>query len=69
MDFDDIGPIFEAQFDSDCERCTSRIKEGDDARMVGPGQAVHDKCPPEPPKRPACPHCFLVHGTAQEECD
>lgn len=68
MDLDDIGPIFEAQFNSDCARCTHRILEGDEARMVS-GEAQHAKCPPEPPKRAACPHCFLIHGTGQEECD
>lgn len=68
MDLDDIGPLFIASYNSECGNCSLRIKEGDEARMVF-GEAVHAECPPEPPKRTACPHCFLVHGTAQEECD
>lgn len=63
--FSSRGPVFIAEFYSDCENCAQPIKEGDKAQMVN-GGAVHDKCPS---KLPSCPECFLVHGTAQVECD
>ena len=58
--------VFIAQFNSDCENCESRILAGQEARMIGPGQAVHAKCPK---RRSICPDCHLVHGITQVECE
>lgn len=65
-DFGDLpGPRFTAQFNSTCSACGEMLEEGQKARFEG-NDAVHLKCPTA---RPACPDCFLVHGTHQEECE
>lgn len=56
---------FLAKFTSDCANCEFPLKEGERARFDG-NHPVHLMCPE---KRPACTECWLVHGTAQEECE
>ena len=67
--FDDLpdhgGATFTAQFDSTCSNCGGTLQEGQPGRFEG-DDAVHVECPP---KRSACPRCWLVHGTHQEECE
>jgi len=66
MTFEDLpGPIFTAQFMSQCHNCEFPLEIGQQARFEG-NEAVHLKCP-EP--RKACTRCWLVHGTHQEECE
>lgn len=64
-DMPDPVPTFVAQFDSTCNKCGTTLQTGQKATFDG-NDAVHLKCPP---KRTACPECWLVHGTHQEECD
>lgn len=61
----DVGPIFTAQFNSRCSNCGKTLEIGQQARFQG-NDAVHLKCPEQ---RKACPVCWLVHGTHQEECE
>lgn len=56
---------FEAQFKSDCGNCEFPVEKGQAATFED-NEAVHIKCPKV---RPACPDCWLVHGTAQEFCE
>ena len=63
--FEDVGPTFTATFDSTCGNCRQTLEVGQEGQYDG-GDAVHVKCPT---KRAACPHCWLVHGTHQEECE
>lgn len=65
---DTSGPTFVAEYDSPCNRCSAMIWEGQLAQYVD-NLIVHVNCPPPPPKRAACPKCWLVHGTHQEDCD
>lgn len=67
-DFDNLAdppPVFIAKFNSTCANCGETLREGQQATFDG-NEAVHLKCPE---RRAACPRCFLVHGTHQEECD
>lgn len=61
----DIGPAFEARFNSHCSKCGQTIEAGQQARFEE-GKVVHVKCPE---RRKACTVCWLVHGTHQEECE
>lgn len=61
----DVGPVFTAQFTSDCDHCEFKIKLGDQARYSD-GDVIHVVCPKP---REVCTTCWLLHGTHQEECE
>ena len=59
---------FLARFQSSCVLCDDSIEEGQAARMTYDG-AAHDRCARPTPGRPVCPRCYLIHATAQEDCE
>ena len=66
--FDSYNPTFEARYHGTCARCGLGIRPGERVRYddENDDELNHERCPR---KKPACPQCFLVHGSGQEECD
>lgn len=67
-----LGPIFTAEYESECSACQDPILPGEDARSDGTGQWIHadDQCEAVAmvTRRPAravmspCPLCFTYHA-------
>lgn len=65
-----LGPIFIAEFETDCSSCPDMIEPGDRARADGAGTWIHAtlQCERVAKSRhtatasAACPECFCVHA-------